>query len=105
MTKKCCKKELVFDETDLSVSQAKCNICGAHYQSRTGSFLLFKTTNNGDDWNCTTCGSEIQGTTVYHPIHDGPFPLSGSGKVYKECVPYCPKCEEEPNSSGSFINK
>jgi len=25
------------------------------------------------------CGEVLMGATVYHPIHDGPFPLSGSG--------------------------
>lgn len=50
------------------------------------------------------CGTEIQGARVAHPIHDGPFPLSGSGRCHYETVPFCPKCEKEPNFHGSPID-
>lgn len=98
----CCNKDLIFEKKDVSVYQAKCIVCGTHYQQKDGSQLLYKTVNQGEDWNCTVCGSEIQGAEIKHSIHDGPFPLSGSGKVYTEFVPYCPKCEQKP-TRGTFI--
>ncbi len=53
---------------------------------------------------CVDCNSEILGGTIAHPIHDGPFPLSGSGKCHYEKEPYCPSCETEPNCSGMSID-
>ena len=50
------------------------------------------------------CGTGIQGKKVTHPIHDGPFPLSGFGRVHTETIPFCPQCEIEPNSSGAPID-
>ncbi len=50
------------------------------------------------------CGTEIQGKQVSHSIHDGPFALSGSGRVRTETVPFCLKCETEPNSYGAPID-
>jgi len=50
-----------------------------------------------------SCGTEIMGAEVAHPIWDGPFPCSGSGQCHYETVPYCPKCEEKPSYSGSPI--
>ena len=54
---------------------------------------------------CWECGSDIHSKQVTHPVHDGPFPLSGSGEVHNETVPYCPKCEKEPSSSGLPIKE
>ena len=51
--------------------------------------------NKDKEWK-HSCGSMVQGETCYYPIHDGPFPLSGSGRAHSETVPYCPKCEEKP---------
>ncbi|MFH1820597.1 MAG: hypothetical protein ABH805_01665 [Candidatus Nealsonbacteria bacterium] len=51
-----------------------------------------------------SCGTKIQGKTVFHPIWNGPFPLSGNGRVQPEIVPFCPKCEKEPSSSGAPIS-
>jgi hypothetical protein len=51
-----------------------------------------------------SCGTEIQGTQVAHPIWDGPFPLSGSGRCNYQTVPYCPKCETEPDYHGAPIS-
>lgn len=75
---------------------------GIEYHRRIGSKIIYK--KNKEGFECLDCGSEILATKVAHPIHDGPFPLSGSGKCEYEQVPYCPKCEKEPNSHGSFIN-
>jgi len=52
---------------------------------------------------CKECGSVILGAKVAHPIWDGPFPMSGSGKCFYEEVPYCPKCEEKPSFHGEPI--
>ena len=57
----------------------------------------------GKDW-VHSCGTEILGKEVAHPIWDGPFPLSGSGQCNYETVPYCPKCETEPNYHGAPIS-
>jgi hypothetical protein len=103
MERKCCGKELVFTKGGHSVHQAKCDNCGSYYQ-HLGGEGLYKTIDNGQNWFCVKCKGEIEGVTVHYPVHDGPFPLSGSGQVITEMVPYCPKCEKEPNSSGDFIN-
>ena len=50
------------------------------------------------------CGTIIMSTTVAHPIWDGPFPCSGSGRCHNEIVPYCPKCEVKPNFHGAPID-
>lgn len=47
-----------------------------------------------------SCGETVMDFIDYRPIWDGPFPCSGSGKVHREHVPYCPKCEEKPDSTG-----
>lgn len=46
------------------------------------------------------CGTDVAPKQVSHPVHDGPFPLSGSGEVRVETVPFCPTCEEEPSPFG-----
>jgi hypothetical protein len=53
---------------------------------------------NGD-YLCKTCNSEILCDEFIFSIHDGPFPLSGSGKTIKQVFPYCPKCEGPPEFS------
>ncbi len=50
------------------------------------------------------CGTQIDGARVAHPIHDGPFPLSGRGQCHYETVPFCPKCETEPGFHGAPID-
>jgi hypothetical protein len=103
MEKTCCGINLEFIRIKYSVYQAECEKCGCHYQYRSGGSVLYKTTNRGQDWVCAKCGGEISGTSVNHPVHDGPFPLSGSGHVKTEVVPYCPSCEDIPDSSGTII--
>ena len=71
---------------------------GIEYHRRRGSDKVYKKV--GDGFQCVSCSSEIQTGRVAHPIHDGPFPLSGSGRYHYEEVPYCPKCEGEPNFHG-----
>ena len=51
--------------------------------------------------SCKKCNGAMLTTTVFDSIHDGPFPLSGSGKTRKRVVTYCPDCDSEPK--GGFI--
>jgi uncharacterized protein with PIN domain len=74
---------------------------GVEYHRRRGSDKVYRISEEG--FRCIDCNSEIKVVRVAHPIHDGPFPLSGSGRCHYEEVPYCPKCEEEPNFHGSPI--
>ncbi len=54
---------------------------------------------NGD-YKCNDCKTDILCITVIFPIHDGPFPMSGSGKTTIQNFSYCPKCEEKPEIHG-----
>lgn len=76
---------------------------GIEYNKKIGSNIIYM--NNGEDFVCLDCDSEILAIEVAHPIHDGPFPMSGSGKCEYEQVPYCPTCEEKPNYNGSPISE
>ena len=49
------------------------------------------------------CGETLMAARVAHPIWDGPFPMSGSGRCEYETAPYCPKCEEKPDFHGAPI--
>ena len=75
---------------------------GNEYERKKGSSVIYKKIDDG--YLCINCNSEIMAAEVIHPVWDGPFALSGSGKTAKEMVPYCPKCEEKPKSGGSPIN-
>jgi hypothetical protein len=59
---------------------------------------------NGD-YLCKSCGTEILGIEVIFPIWDGPFPMSGSGKTFRQSFPYCPHCESKPEIKGDPIRK
>lgn len=48
-------------------------------------------------YECRDCGTKILAT--FHSVWDSPFPQSGTGGVTGG-VPYCPKCEEEPDIDG-----
>lgn len=52
------------------------------------------------NWRCLVCDDTIKSTPVAHSIHDGPFEMSGSGRVHYEDVPYCNNCEEKPSYHG-----
>lgn len=52
---------------------------------------------------CNDCGATIMAVHVAHPVHDGPFPGSGSGEVVTEEVGYCPNCEKKPSPYGAPI--
>ncbi len=106
--KECHETELSWRDLsgrDYKIEGAQCRFCETIFERRSKGKVMYVKTKGSDGYVCGTCGSEIQSTTVAHPIHDGPFPLSGSGRCEYETVPYCPKCEEKPSSSGSFITK
>ena len=101
---KCCNVELEFTygggfEEEIDITN--CIICNIVYHKKTSQKHAYKLENG--DFTCTKCESEILVAEISHPVHDGPFPLSGSGKVYREQMPYCPICETIPNSNGKFI--
>ena len=54
-------------------------------------------------FKCLECGSTILSATIAHPIWDGPFAMSGGGRVFNEEVSYCPKCDEKPSFHGSPV--
>jgi len=58
---------------------------------------------NSWQFNCRECGGIVLVATIFHPVWDGPFLMSGSGKCFREFVPYCPKCEEKPSERGCPI--
>lgn len=78
---------------------------GTNYMKGKGRSVPYKIVSEDGQgrqtYECGQCSGEILGATVAHPVHDGLFPLSGSGEVKYETVPYCPKCEEEPSFHGS----
>ena len=104
----CCNKPLEWKDRNGSGSYvpqtADCSGCHAYFERRPGSEIAYKSMNDGGSYNCAVCGSSIDGARIAHPIHDGPFPLSGSGRCDYETVPYCPKCEKQPDIRGSIIS-
>ncbi len=74
---------------------------GVRYERKKGSNVVYAL--NGKDYSCLDCGTTILAVDRTHSIHDGLFPLSGSGEVAHEPIPYCPKCEKKPSSNGGFL--
>ena len=75
---------------------------GVWYLRKKGAEIYY-TSMNDNDWNCVKCSADVQGAQVAHPIHDGPFALSGPGRVHYDIVPYCPMCEDKPSFNGGAI--
>lgn len=61
------------------------------------------TRHENGEYTHNVCGTKIMTVNVRHPVHDGPFPLSGSGEVDLELVPYCPNCQERPSEQGAPV--
>ena len=53
--------------------------------------------------HCDKCTGVKLTKTVYDSIHDGSFPLSGSGKTQSRIVQYCPDYDPEPR--GGFLKE
>lgn len=79
---------------------------GNKYMRRRGNSAVYKMIMEGEkkySCVCTQCGSEVLSAIVRHSIWDGPGPCAGHGNVESENVPYCPKCESEPDRIGCPI--
>lgn len=63
------------------------------------------TLHENGEYTHNACDTKIITVNVHHPVHDGPFPLSGSGEVDIELVPYCPTCEEKPSEHGVPVRR
>jgi hypothetical protein len=99
-------KELKFKVIggmEASIERAQCGECETTFDRKSGGKVLYVREKGKNDYYCGSCKSDILVSTVAHPIHDGPFPLSGSGKCQYEYVPYCPKCEKETPFHGDEI--
>ncbi len=100
----CCDEKLSYQMSFSNcITEASCNKCGKVYGKRMGSEIAYKQNGPDTDFICQKCGGDILIKEVIHSIHDGPFPLSGSGKTQKECLPYCPHCEKEDSIRGTII--
>ncbi len=81
---------------------------GQEFMRGRGRSVVYKIKTENDKgeqtYECAQCGGGIIGARVAHPIWDGPFPCSGSGRCHYERVPYCPKCEKEPSFDGIPIH-
>jgi hypothetical protein len=105
---KCCSKSLEFILQEGQSWQAytpeiaTCSKCSTYYEKKEGKDFAYKKINDFE-YICTVDGKVINAVKVGHPIWDGPFPMSGSGKCQYESVPYCPKHEKKPNYNGSPI--
>lgn len=103
----CCGKPLNWTKAsanwqDYKMEGSICPECKTIRERKNEQNIYVK---KGDSFACQNCNSEILAAEVLHPIHDGPFPLSGSGRVKTETVPYCPQCEVVPSSSGTIITR
>ena len=65
-----------------------------------GNWIVAEESKRVEDGYVHSCGTYLQGKNVYLTVRDGNFLLSGSGEVRNETVPFCPKCEREPNAHG-----
>lgn len=81
----------------LVVMESAVDSNGVKYLRKKGSDVVYREV--GDGCVCADCGSEIMAVEVARPIWDGiPHSMPGSGKCYREEVPYCPKCEKATDS-------
>lgn len=80
-------------------------LISASQETKEDLWLVLTESNRAQDENgwVHECGTDVLGLTVVVSIHDGPFPLSGFGTVERIEVPYCPRCEFEPNGRGSRV--
>lgn len=103
----CCDKPLAWQELpgniDHNMFGVCCSDCGTIYEHRNTGLTVYQKPIRNSSYSCLHCGSGLNMVEVLHSVHDGLFNLSGSGKVQKECIPYCPNCEAQPKEQGSII--
>jgi hypothetical protein len=95
-------KEFEKENPSLFVPEYAQDSKGQKFMRRKGSSFVYKV-DMEDGCTCVKCGADIISAEVSHPIWDGPFPASGSGKCHYEDVPYCPRCEAKPDYQGMPI--
>ncbi|MDP1696057.1 MAG: hypothetical protein Q8L29_04030 [archaeon] len=79
---------------------------GKKYMKKFGSKIIYFTDRSRsiEVYRCIECNSIVNGSTVIHPVWDDPSGIGGFGSIpYIESVPYCPRCEKEPNINGAPI--
>jgi len=97
---KCCEDNLEFKLIqpkpwdDYKLYEATCKNCKTTYILKQGNSFAYKKNADGE-WECARHKILVLAETVAHPVWDGPFPMSGSGKCEYEEIPYCPECEEK----------
>ena len=101
---KCCNKDLVYSKSktstiDYDADRATCSKCGTLYELNKSSGAVYKAPEKGLFIHMA-CGTEVDCVWRTHPVWDGLFACSGSGEVDKYPIPFCPKCETEPESTG-----
>jgi hypothetical protein len=76
---------------------------GGRVNGTTGNYAVLDESVRGDDGFWThSCGTQVQGVNVAMSVwyRSGPGPCAGTGEVVNRTVPYCPTCEDKPNSTG-----
>ena len=82
--------------SQLNFRREVAEIDGREYIRDARRKIVYRKTTDGKNYECVDCGSVIQTSGGYRPLHEGPFDGAGFGEVFREEVPYCPKCEQPP---------
>jgi hypothetical protein len=102
---RCCEQKLDWkDFTELKDHRGKvavCKKCSTLYEQN-GETKNIYFAKLGKDYRHLGCGEEIQFISRIHPIWEKGT-CGGYGECKNEKMPYCPKCEEKPDSSGSPV--
>ena len=92
-----------IDSEDLETARSEvkaifCEVIGLHP-------MFFESHKNPDGFFVhNSCGTRILFATIYHSIHYKEFGTGvGGGEVHTESVPYCPRCQSEPDPYGEPI--
>lgn len=105
----CCGAPLAWNVVsppwyNYKIEESSCGACKKVYQRKDKDGICY--IKEGDGFLCSACRGEVNALIIKHSVHDGPFPLSGSGKVVDEAVPYCEECEAIPDKIiGTPVNK
>jgi hypothetical protein len=71
---------------------------GKNYVRKPGSEVVY-VEDDSDGYKCAGCGTEIESLRVKCPIFEGLLREGGPScyGLYELSLPFCPKCEQEPN--------